>query len=56
MEITNIAENKQNVAFKIKTTAPKLFVVSPTQGVITYGMLASIRVQVLGKENQNKEI
>ncbi len=29
LEITNISQSKKNVAFKIKTTSPKLFIVSP---------------------------
>jgi hypothetical protein len=35
LEIKNINQNKSNIIFKIKTTAPDLFVVNPTTGIVS---------------------
>ena len=43
-------DSAQNVAFKIKTTAPKLFVVKPIQGVIAPGQNVMIEIRLQTKE------
>lgn len=45
IEITNI--HNKTIAFKVKTTAPKLFVVKPICGVIPPAMTAVCKVQLL---------
>ena len=46
LEIKNTHES-ENIAFKIKTTAPKLFVVKPIQGVIPPGMSVACKVSLI---------
>jgi len=45
LEITNKSEN-QNTAYKIKTTAPKLFVVKPIQGIIAPGRTVAVEIHI----------
>ena len=45
LDITNKSEN-QNTAYKIKTTAPKLFVVKPIQGIIAPGRTVSVEIHI----------
>ena len=52
LDIQNI-DSEQNIAYKIKTTAPKLFVVKPIQGIITPGRNIQIEIQLQMKELQN---
>ena len=52
LDIQNI-DTEQNIAYKIKTTAPKLFVVKPIQGIITPGRNIQIEIQLQMKELQN---
>ena len=46
----------KNVAYKIKTTAPKVFVVKPISGVIPPGMIVACKVQSLVTKQTDKEI
>lgn len=43
LEITNL-QPSQNAAYKIKTTAPKLFVVKPIQGIIAPGRTIAVDI------------
>lgn len=56
----NIVEIKntfqKNIAYKIKTTAPKVFVVKPISGVIPPGMIVACKVQSLVTKQTDKEI
>ena len=52
LNIASIYEG-QNVAFKIKTTDPKLFVVKPIQGVLSPGASAEIEILLQIKELTN---
>ena len=45
LEITNKSES-QNTAYKIKTTAPKLFVVKPIQGIIAPGRTVAVEIHI----------
>lgn len=45
LEITNQIED-QNLAYKIKTTAPKLFVVKPIQGVVMPGRTVYVEINL----------
>ena len=45
LEITN-KSSSQNAAFKIKTTAPKLFKVMPIQGIIAPGRTVSVEIML----------
>ena len=47
MELKNLSSDK-NVTYKIKTTAPKLFVVKPIQGIITPSSTVTVEVQLQG--------
>ena len=51
LDITNKSES-QNTAYKIKTTAPKLFVVKPIQGIIAPGRTVSVEIHI--QESQVK--
>lgn len=44
LEITN--NSNQNAAYKIKTTAPRLFVVKPIQGIIAPGRTIAVDIQL----------
>ena len=44
LEITNILSQKKNVAFKVKTTSPKFFVVKPIQGIVAPGSTCIVEV------------
>lgn len=56
LDITN-TQNDSNVAYKIKTTAPKLFVVKPIQGILGPGRTVQIEIQLQMKElSSNNEI
>ena len=46
LDISSILAEKKNVAFKIKTTAPKLFVVKPIQGIVAPGSTCTVEVQL----------
>ena len=46
LEITNTTKS-QNVAYKIKTTGPKIFVVKPNQGILPPAATTSIDLRVL---------
>lgn len=54
LEIKNEQE-KVNVAFKIKTTDPKIFTVKPITGIIPPGMIALVKVQLLVTKKTDKE-
>ena len=43
--VTNNSQ-EQNTAYKIKTTAPKLFVVKPIQGIIAPGRSVQVEIQI----------
>ena len=47
MELINLSRDK-NVTYKIKTTAPKLFVVKPIQGIICPRQTITVEVQLQG--------
>lgn len=49
LEISNVQQT-QNLAYKIKTTAPKLFVVKPIQGILAAGRTVQIEIQLQLKE------
>lgn len=51
LEITNKSPD-QKAAYKIKTTAPKLFVVKPIQGIIGPGRTVSVEIHI--QESQAK--
>ena len=53
LEIRN--GHSKSVAYKIKTTAPKLFTVRPIQGVIPPGMVAACKVQMLVTKITDRE-
>ena len=53
IEIKNIS--KKNIAYKIKTTAPKLFVVKPISGVVPPKMVAACKVQLLVTKTPDKQ-
>ena len=55
LEITNM-NKESNIAYKIKTTAPKIFVVKPIQGVIPPNITAACKVQLLVTSNPDKEV
>ena len=54
LEIKN-THPSENVAFKIKTTAPKLFVVKPIQGVIPPGMSVACKVSLIFTSTPDKD-
>jgi len=43
LDITNRSGDK-NVAYKIRTTAPKLFVVKPIQGILAPGRTITVEI------------
>jgi hypothetical protein len=45
LDIRNLNETS-NTAYKIKTTAPRLFVVKPIQGIIAPGRTISVDIQL----------
>lgn len=45
LEISN-TQQTQNAAYKIKTTAPRLFVVKPIQGIIAPGRTIAVDIQL----------
>ena len=45
LEMTN-KSTTENAAFKIKTTAPKLFKVMPIQGIIAPGRTVSVEIML----------
>jgi hypothetical protein len=49
LEISNV-QSASNLAYKVKTTAPKLFVVKPIQGILAAGRTVSIEIQLQVKE------
>jgi len=51
LEITNKSADQKS-AYKIKTTAPKLFVVKPIQGIIGPGRTVSVEIHI--QESQAK--
>ena len=54
LEIKNEQETS-NVAFKIKTTDPKIFTVKPITGIIPPGMIALVKVQLLVTKKTDRE-
>jgi hypothetical protein len=46
----------KNIAYKIKTTAPKVFVVKPISGVIPPGMIIACKVQSLVTKQSDRDI
>ena len=54
LEVKNI--HKKNVAFKIKTTEPKIFTVKPTTGVVPPGMSQICKVQLLVTETPDGDV
>jgi hypothetical protein len=54
LEIKNI-HGTRNIAYKIKTTAPKQFVVKPIQGVIPPGMSAACKVSLVFSNVTDKQ-
>ena len=51
LDISN-PQTESNIAYKIKTTAPKLFVVKPIQGIIAPGRTVSVEIHI--QESQVK--
>jgi hypothetical protein len=43
LDLTN-SQTESNLAYKIKTTAPKLFVVKPIQGILAPGRTVKIEI------------
>lgn len=54
MEVTN-AHATHNVAFKLKSTAPKIFVVKPTNGILVPGQTMKCKVQLLVTQISDRE-
>lgn len=54
LEIKNVQE-VSNLAYKIKTTAPKLFVVKPIQGILAAGRTVFIEIQLQMKELKSSQ-
>ena len=51
LELSNILDS--NLAYKIKTTAPKLFVVKPIQGILAAGRTVTVEILLQLKELGN---
>jgi hypothetical protein len=54
MTITNITE-KSNLAYKVKTTSPKHYVVKPNQGILEHGKTVQIDITLL-LSNQSENV
>ncbi len=45
LDITNVSEG--NLAFKVKTTAPRFYVVKPNQGILDKGQKISVDITLI---------
>ena len=52
LDLSSVAKDS-NVAYKIKTTAPKLFVVKPIQGIIAPGRTIQVEIKLQLEELAN---
>ena len=47
LQITNISKTGSNLAYKVKTTAPRHYVVKPNQGILDVGQTMSVDITLI---------